>query len=146
MSHSRFTLSSPAVIHETVDGQTIIVNLDSGSYYDLNATGSDVWTMLVERETTQTVASRLAARYDLEAEQAAAAVHGLVEQLRAEQIVVPAPDGEVPAPLAAADGNGTAATPAAFEPPVLRKHTDMQDLLLLDPVHEVDENGWPNRR
>jgi hypothetical protein len=21
----------------------------------------------------------------------------------------------------------------------------MEDLLLLDPIHEVDESGWPNR-
>jgi hypothetical protein len=28
--------------------------------------------------------------------------------------------------------------------PVLNKYTDMQDLLLLDPIHEVDERGWPN--
>ena len=27
----------------------------------------------------------------------------------------------------------------------LGKYTDMQELLLLDPVHEVDEAGWPNR-
>jgi hypothetical protein len=34
--------------------------------------------------------------------------------------------------------------PAAFVAPVLHKHTDMQDLLLLDPIHEVDETGWPS--
>jgi hypothetical protein len=26
---------------------------------------------------------------------------------------------------------------------MLQKFTDMQDLLLLDPIHEVDESGWP---
>jgi hypothetical protein len=31
-----------------------------------------------------------------------------------------------------------------FEPPILEKYVDMQDLLLLDPIHEVDERGWPN--
>jgi hypothetical protein len=34
--------------------------------------------------------------------------------------------------------------PSGFEPPVLEKFTDMQDLILLDPVHEVDERGWPH--
>ena len=28
--------------------------------------------------------------------------------------------------------------------PRLRKYTDMQDLLLLDPIHEIDQSGWPN--
>jgi hypothetical protein len=31
-----------------------------------------------------------------------------------------------------------------FERPVLQKYSDMQDLLLLDPIHEVDETGWPH--
>jgi hypothetical protein len=28
----------------------------------------------------------------------------------------------------------------------LQKFTDMQELLLLDPIHEVDERGWPHRK
>jgi hypothetical protein len=31
-----------------------------------------------------------------------------------------------------------------FEIPALEKYTDMEELLLLDPIHEVDETGWPN--
>jgi hypothetical protein len=32
-----------------------------------------------------------------------------------------------------------------FTPPVLGKYTDMQELLLQDPVHEVDAAaGWPH--
>jgi hypothetical protein len=25
-------------------------------------------------------------------------------------------------------------------------YEDMQDLLLLDPIHDVDETGWPARK
>jgi hypothetical protein len=28
----------------------------------------------------------------------------------------------------------------------LNKYTDMQDLLLLDPIHEVDAAGWPSTK
>jgi hypothetical protein len=27
--------------------------------------------------------------------------------------------------------------------PKLEKYTDMEDLLLLDPIHDVQEVGWP---
>jgi hypothetical protein len=30
-----------------------------------------------------------------------------------------------------------------FVPPVLERYDDMEDLLLLDPVHDVDAQGWP---
>lgn len=28
---------------------------------------------------------------------------------------------------------------------MLRAYADMEDLLLLDPIHEVHETGWPNQ-
>jgi hypothetical protein len=31
-----------------------------------------------------------------------------------------------------------------FEPPKFAKYNDMQNLLLSDPIHDVDETGWPN--
>ena len=43
---------------------------------------------------------------------------------------------------AAADVGGVERVP--YVPPVLEKFTDMQDLILLDPVHEVSERGWPH--
>ena len=30
-----------------------------------------------------------------------------------------------------------------FTPPVLKKYTDQQELLLLDPIHDVSDLGWP---
>ena len=31
----------------------------------------------------------------------------------------------------------------AFTPPKLERYTDMQEIILLDPVHKVDSQGWP---
>ena len=33
-----------------------------------------------------------------------------------------------------------------YQPPVLETYADLQDILLLDPVHDVDETGWPKTR
>ncbi len=33
-----------------------------------------------------------------------------------------------------------------YAPPALETYTDMQELLLLDPIHDVDETGWPAAR
>ena len=64
----------------------------------------------------------------------------LVDELVREGILVSADE---PGPAVLAPQNGTAAR--RYEAPALAKFTDMQELLLLDPVHEVDEAGWPNR-
>jgi hypothetical protein len=34
--------------------------------------------------------------------------------------------------------------PAPFQPPLFEKFTDMEAMLLLDPVHDVDDEGWPH--
>jgi hypothetical protein len=33
-----------------------------------------------------------------------------------------------------------------FVTPCLQKYTDMEELLLIDPIHEIDEVGWPSAR
>ena len=33
-----------------------------------------------------------------------------------------------------------------YEPPILNRYDDLQNLALLDPIHDVEEAGWPNRK
>jgi hypothetical protein len=35
-------------------------------------------------------------------------------------------------------------TKTLFNAPNFEVHNDMQDLLVLDPIHEVDDAGWPS--
>jgi hypothetical protein len=43
--------------------------------------------------------------------------------------------------------NGSPALPQAargrWQPPAFDEYTDMWELIKLDPIHEVDEVGWP---
>lgn len=45
---SRFRIKSPQVIHEMIDGEVVIVNLETGDYYSLADTGERIWAA-VER-------------------------------------------------------------------------------------------------
>jgi hypothetical protein len=130
----RYALNTPAVIHETVDHETIVVNLETGSYYALNRSGSYVLGRVLEGSS----ADEIAAEHDAAL---APTLHDFVERLVAEHLVVPRNGAPV------ADGTG-AEPPAgpAFDPPELHCYTDMQELLLLDPVHEVGLDGWPQRQ
>jgi hypothetical protein len=136
----RFRTNSPPVVHETVDHETIVVNLDTGSYYDLNESGGYIFGLLQLGSALPELAQRTAARYGIDQKDAETAVDDLVAKLVAEQLVVTAegePTRNAPSPDA---GNVR-----PYAAPVINKYTDMQELLLLDPVHEVDEAGWPSR-
>lgn len=135
-------VNAPNVIGESVDGETLIVNLDTGAYYSATGVGDAVWTLIAEAAPTDAIVDAIADRSGAPRDDVAAAVTALVRELLDEGLVVSA-DGGIPAG-AVLTPNGSARGPLVFERPVLHKYTDMQDLLLLDPVHEVDDAGWPS--
>ena len=65
------------------------------------------------------------------------AIAGFVSQLLDEGLLVESAD------TGSAEGAEIVAG-GTFETPVLSKYTDMQELLLLDPIHDIDPSvGWP---
>jgi hypothetical protein len=145
MEAARIRVNAPQVIHESIDGEVIIINLTSGNYYSVTGSGADVWS-LIEQSSGVTRAD-LTAALEPRFEASQAEIDGLLESflsdLRTEGLVTDAdPSGDPP--VFAAPPEGAGARPP-FAAPRLEKYTDMQDLVLLDPVHEVDATGWPAR-
>jgi len=125
------------VISETLDGETVIINLGTGRYYSLDRLASWIWTALVDAGgTAADAAGALAAAWGRDAGEVAAALAPCLETMASEGLIVAGGPG-TPRPLPAFD----AATP--FATPRLQRYDDIQELLLLDPIHEVEEAGWP---
>jgi hypothetical protein len=140
----RFRVNQPAVIHQTIEGETVIIHLERGLYYSLDATGAEVWQGLAAGRSPAEVSDRLAARHPSEQEAVAPAVGSLVDRLLSEELIVPL-DGVAPAGEPAVDDGDVKPGSGPFQPPRLERFEDLQDLLLLDPIHAVDESGWPQR-
>jgi hypothetical protein len=136
----RFRVNSPRVMHETIEGEVIVIDLTTGSYYSLRDASADIWREIESGASEARIGAELEHRYEGPQAEIQAGVGRLLDELAAEGLIEPsdASDDEPPAlPTAAA-----ARVP--FQPPVLEKHSDMQDLILLDPVHEVGPRGWPH--
>jgi len=136
-----FRVNAPHVIAETIGGETIIVHLSTGCYFNLGGSAVDIWDGVAAGESSDAITQRLVARYDAGEAEIEAAVNRILEELRSEELIVPGQETDV------TTVGGEAATPetrAPFEQPSLSKFTDMQDIILLDPVHEVDARGWPH--
>jgi Coenzyme PQQ synthesis protein D (PqqD) len=138
----RYRVNSPHVISETVGGETIIVNLASGHYFSLQGTAVDVWQGVERGDAAESIVLELEQRYEAEDGEIGAAVQKLLDDFTAAELLV-----------AEANGAGTAAAVAPsqdagervpFVAPSFSTFTDMQDIILLDPVHEVDTRGWPH--
>jgi hypothetical protein len=144
-----FRVNTPTVAAETVDGEVLMINLESGNYYSLRDTGAAIWDGIEHGVPTAAIATALAGR--LPGADTAALVADFLAELAAEQLVVPLDAPDDPATGAGVDVAWTPPAPAApsapAAPPALEKFTDMQHLILLDPVHEVDAaEGWPIQR
>jgi Coenzyme PQQ synthesis protein D (PqqD) len=145
MSDVCFRVNAPQVIHESIDGEVIIINLETGNYYSVKGSGAHVWDVIqaVPAVSTSSVADAVAPSYDAAREELAPAIDEFVGRLRQEGLVAETAGPAVAPSASPAPGNGGR---LVFEAPRLEKYTDMQDLVLLDPVHEVDEQGWPQQR
>ena len=96
--------------------------------------------MLQAEGSIEEIVSQLSDCYGGETEEIDAAVRQFIGTLFQAEVIV-----ETLAPLARlAMPPLTAKT--RFVPPSLEKHSDIQDLLLLDPIHEVAQSGWPMRK
>jgi len=145
---SRFVINHPKVIHETIEGETVLVNLDSGTYYSLDGIGAEVWALVERGAPVGGIIEWVASRYEGTRVDIEKALFLLMEELQREALIVTDETRES-GDLADYDGSGTVEAglhTATFVPPVLHKYTDMQDLLLLDPIHDVDEAGWPSHK
>jgi hypothetical protein len=142
-----FSINADRVVHETIDGETIIIQLETGTYYSLEGAGAAIWTMLAAGSSTDDVAEELQRSYEASPEELAGATTELVRELRREGLLEDNPDpAEREVPAKAAMTNSSNGARAPFDPPTLKKYTDMEYFLLLDPIHEVAGSGWPNPR
>lgn len=133
----------PDVIDETFDGEAVLVHLVTGCYYALNPAASAIWTLLSPGRSPAGVTAALAARHATDPAQVAATVDAFVAELRTEQLVVVADSDAVADDQANPTDTDVDAGPLGV--PALQRFTDLQDLLMLDPIHDIDldGDGWP---
>jgi hypothetical protein len=121
-----------------------MINFDFGTYYSIRNAGAYIWDLIAAGVSVDRIIEEVIRRYEGSPDKIREAVNKFIEELERAYLISPAdPDGGVDAKIPDA-GSGSGTKKLNFEPPVLRVYTDMQQLLLLDPVDEVDNIGWPD--
>lgn len=68
-------------------GETVILQLQSGTYYQLDGVGARIWALILTPTTVRTVLDTLLAEYDVPAEQCEADLIALLESLVSARLV-----------------------------------------------------------
>ncbi len=140
-----FRINSPKVVHDNIDGEVVIVNLEKGYYYSLVKAGADVWAGMERGISRGDILEQIFQQYNGTREVIENSINSLIEELLHQELVVIDQTNGAKSTNSSATQTKTQEK-LSFEVPTLEKYTDMEDLLLLDPIHEVDEMGWPSAK
>ncbi len=122
-----YFIDTNKVVSEIFPDEAVIVDLATGAYYSFKGSAIAIWQLLGSGYSQQEIT-------DLFKQEGA--VNNFITFLAAEKLITPA-------------GNITREPTAVnqhFSDPEFKKYDDMKDLLLLDPIHEVDQTGWPHKK
>ena len=130
-------ICEPHVVAEEFDGDVVILNLDDGCYFSLDGLGPTIWQSLVDGLPPNKIVARVkAVRKDLET-----ATIEFLEFVSAHKLVRPSSSGQSESNV---EGWNTLST---AKPPVIDVFDDLADLILADPIHDVDaETGAALRK
>jgi coenzyme PQQ synthesis protein D (PqqD) len=136
MAH--YSTSVPMLVSRQFNDEIVLANYGNGLYYSLTGSGADIWLALKAGWTVEDIIAAFSARFPSSIGVVAAAVPAFTDQLLAEGIIArlaKSPERRAWSPMAV----------DAFAEPVCERFDDLRELLLLDPIHEVGEGGWPLR-
>jgi len=85
-TEARVNIPGDVLFHE-LDGEAVLLNLQTGKYFGLDPMGTRIWQYLVEYGSPGTVYNKLLEEYDVDAERLRADLLALVDQLEAHGLI-----------------------------------------------------------
>jgi hypothetical protein len=136
------TINRKNALFDMIEDEVIIINLESGNYYGLANYEVVIWKLLEQVTTEDNLISFLTKVNPDQKNDLTVDIPKYIASLKSEGLAMDT--DEAVAPNLKLDQtliNNLESSP--YKTPLLEIFDDMQDFLLVDPIHEVDENGFP---
>lgn len=134
-----YEINTPAVISEPMEDEVVVINLDNGCYYSLNKTAAQIWSGIEQGHSAKTVVAHFVRSYPDDADAVTKDFVAFINRMTEENLIR---ETEAKSPETVEMG----ISDETYLKPDFEKFTDMQEMLLLDPIHEVSEAGWPHQK
>ena len=131
-----YKLNDEKMFYDMADGQAIVINFTTGMYYGTSSLGSAVLDALLAGARVENICKAIQALPGCP-DDMPAQLDAFIGQLVEKEVIVPADGTDAACAIdASALADGFKLTVDEF--------AEVQDLILADPVHDVDvEQGWP---
>lgn len=129
------------IAQEVFDKEAVLINIPLGKYYSVRGyAGIRVLELLEQSVDIETIQTVIESEFEVEGFDAQADIEVFVNQLETEQIVNVLAEG---APQTIEEPHFK----IPYEKIELEIFDDMQELIQLDPVHDVESfKGWPQKK
>lgn len=135
--------AAPRIVAESIDEEVIAVDLMAGIYHSITGAGVVVWDGLTRGLVGDELVQLLCTHFEVSEKAASAEVDDVIAKFVEFDLIFPRKEK--------VENKGDDKTEPAkaikepFERTSIIVYRDMEDVLRLDPVHDVDEHGWPSR-
>jgi hypothetical protein len=138
--NAQLVLNTSNISQERLDGEVVVISFNTGKYFSAKGTAADIFWLLENGIDQNLWASILSQNF----EGFTVSDSGIAEFLSAgvaEELFIPLDNPSQEAIVLPADY-----ARGAWETPKLVIFEDLQDLLLLDPIHDTSLEGWPTAK
>ena len=136
-----YRIDDVAVVSDVIGGEAVILHRVSGDYFSTDGVGCQIWQWIGENRSRDWILKTLNERFAGHPTEIETAVDSFLRDLLSHKLVHGI-DGS-----AETRGEAAVELPGApqptFAPPVLHVYSDIRRMILLDPIHEVAQEGWP---
>ena len=126
-------------IHDTIDGETVIIDTVAGRLTVLVGIGPAIWTRFLAGKQPSAVVGEVDGAYGAPA---ARAGEDFIGELSSAGLLIESNENQAAAVSSAVEQPW----PATYTRPGMEHYDDIADIMTMDPIHEVDTGlGWPTR-
>ena len=132
-------IRTPDCVADDFGGEIVALNLQNGLYFSLRELAACAWRDLVAGHSVETIVAAVASLDPQLAKDANAMMVRFVDSGLMREIEPGHVAGGSPSVVGAIAGGATAL--------IMQSYDDMADLVMTDPIHDVDLTvGWPVKR
>ncbi|MFT5641876.1 MAG: hypothetical protein ACI9A7_001982 [Cyclobacteriaceae bacterium] len=120
------------VVSDQFDGEVVVVSLESGAYYSIRETAQEIWSLIENNVSRSGIINSFSNLTDEETDK----IESYLDFLLLEELI-DEDDTQV---------ESDTSNSLNFVGLTYSKFDDMSDLIMIDPIHDADEEkGWPNK-
>ena len=138
LSDELFIVDTANVSWEQVGGEVIAIQLSTGRYYNMVDTATAIWLFLSNGASLDTLTTKLRQLYKDESLMLSGLEDFVYECIKSSLLV------SIDKEKLSREELFLDLKFNEWSAPQLNEYIDLQDLILVDPIHDVQKSGWPN--